>query len=130
VVRDKRTSSRPLHQPQSIDIEFNMPSSNIMNREALLAEKHVEILATPLLAIRGHLCFRCWMPHAGLKKCAGCRRVAYCGDQCQKIDWKAQHKKDCKKLRTVNQIEALETAPQRTAALWKSSLVCAKDALY
>jgi hypothetical protein len=114
-----------LHQPPSINtIRLHMASSNVINREALMAENHTDIMFTPLRAIRGHLCFRCWMPHTNLKKCAGCRRVAYCGDQCQKIDWKIQHKKDCKKLRMVNEIESLETAPRRTAALWKSSLVC------
>jgi splicing suppressor protein 51 len=100
-----------------------MSSSNIMRREALLAEKHTQILFTPLLAIRGHLCFRCWMPHTDLKKCAGCRRVAYCSSSCQAIDWKAQHKKDCKKLRTVNEIEGMEMAVRRTGAVWKESLV-------
>merc|ERR1711973_491799 len=27
--------------------------------------------------------------------CSRCRRVSYCGQYCQKLDWKAGHKKQC-----------------------------------
>jgi hypothetical protein len=30
-------------------------------------------------------------------KCAGCLRVSYCGEACQRVDWKHRHKKVCKK---------------------------------
>jgi hypothetical protein len=29
------------------------------------------------------------------KKCSGCKSVAYCSRDCQKKDWKAQHKSEC-----------------------------------
>ena len=32
----------------------------------------------------------------GSKKCSGCGKVSYCSRNCQMIDWKARHKKECK----------------------------------
>ena len=31
----------------------------------------------------------------GLKKCSRCQKARYCGAECQKIHWKAGHKKEC-----------------------------------
>ncbi|KAJ3555799.1 hypothetical protein NP233_g12121 [Leucocoprinus birnbaumii] len=31
-----------------------------------------------------------------LKTCGRCKSVFYCGARCQKLDWKARHKKYCK----------------------------------
>lgn len=33
------------------------------------------------------------------KRCSGCKSVWYCSTKCQTIDWKANHKKQCKKLK-------------------------------
>ena len=42
------------------------------------------------------LCANCGKPSAeGLRQCAGCKKVRYCGKECQKIHWK-QHKPMCK----------------------------------
>ena len=30
------------------------------------------------------------------KKCAGCRTQYYCDAKCQRVHWKAEHKKECK----------------------------------
>lgn len=30
-----------------------------------------------------------------LKVCVSCRKVAYCSVECQKLDWKARHRKEC-----------------------------------
>ncbi|KAF9459153.1 hypothetical protein BDZ94DRAFT_1312614 [Collybia nuda] len=44
---------------------------------------------------------RCWKCHAKppdkgtLQRCGGCKRVAYCGNECQREDW-MQHKAFCK----------------------------------
>eukprot|EP01116_Phalansterium_solitarium_P018745 TRINITY_DN5079_c0_g1_i1.p1 TRINITY_DN5079_c0_g1~~TRINITY_DN5079_c0_g1_i1.p1 ORF type:complete len:149 (+),score=7.93 TRINITY_DN5079_c0_g1_i1:780-1226(+) len=35
----------------------------------------------------------------GLKRCAGCERVSYCGKTCQTSHWKAEHKRVCKTLK-------------------------------
>ena len=39
-------------------------------------------------------CYYCEETTQDLKKCAKCRRVVYCGIECQRIDWK-RHKGDC-----------------------------------
>lgn len=36
-----------------------------------------------------------------LKLCRACRIVRYCSRKCQKIHWKAQHKKQCKHLQRL-----------------------------
>ncbi|KAF6753456.1 hypothetical protein DFP72DRAFT_901738 [Ephemerocybe angulata] len=33
------------------------------------------------------------------KVCAGCHTMSYCGAECQKADWKAQHREECRKAR-------------------------------
>ena len=37
----------------------------------------------------------CSSSSANLKACTGCRSVRYCGRECQRGHWKAQHKTDC-----------------------------------
>ena len=34
-----------------------------------------------------------------MQKCAGCGVVRYCSPECQKVDWKAGHKAECKRMR-------------------------------
>jgi len=98
-------------------------SSNIMNRETLREEHKIDIPSLPILAIRGHVCFRCLSPSEHLSKCAGCKRAVYCGKACQNQDWQVQHKKDCKILKRINAIEVQETVPSRSRELWTLSLV-------
>ncbi|KAF8178640.1 hypothetical protein K438DRAFT_1938715 [Mycena galopus ATCC 62051] len=38
-----------------------------------------------------------------LQKCTGCRRVAYCGKKCQKLDWKLDHKQCCPAFQQYNE---------------------------
>ena len=33
------------------------------------------------------------------RRCNGCKSVWYCSVKCQKVDWKSNHKKQCKKLK-------------------------------
>ena len=42
-------------------------------------------------------CSREGCENEGVSKCSGCKCVYYCGRECQYIDWKAGHKKTCKK---------------------------------
>ena len=38
---------------------------------------------------------RCKVTGAGMKACSQCKMVTYCSVKCQKMDWKASHKKAC-----------------------------------
>lgn len=38
-----------------------------------------------------------------LKKCAKCSSVRYCCRECQEVDWKNRHKRECKKLKEKRQ---------------------------
>ena len=35
---------------------------------------------------------------SSLEMCAGCRQTQYCSVKCQRADWKAVHKAECKQL--------------------------------
>jgi len=78
------------------------------DRERILASGVVDVPALPLGAVRGILCFRCFAPTKNLQKCGACRRVGYCSKECQKLDWTAVHKKQCKLLQQVNEIDSGE----------------------
>ena len=46
------------------------------------------------------VCHNCFKESTkGFKQCAGCKRVAYCSEVCQKAHWKSEHKIQCKELR-------------------------------
>jgi hypothetical protein len=97
-----------------------------MRREPTGKEEGTSIPTLPLLAVRGHLCFRCLSHSAKLSKCGGCKRAIYCGKSCQTLDWKFQHKNHCKILQVVNEAEAQEEAESRSCSEWKRLLVSIK----
>lgn len=33
-------------------------------------------------------------------RCGGCKRLLYCGERCQKLDWRARHKGECRQATT------------------------------
>ena len=33
-------------------------------------------------------------------RCAGCRKALYCGEECQKYDWRKRHRHECERART------------------------------
>lgn len=43
-------------------------------------------------------CWNCFKMAEGLKHCVSCKQAHYCGDECQKADWKAFHSQECSKL--------------------------------
>jgi len=97
-------------------------TSNSFNREECL-KNGAEIPSLPLLAIRGHLCFRCFQPAERLMRCAGCNRGFYCSKECQKRDWEVAHKGLCKYLKKINEIETKESAKWRSWEEYRDSLV-------
>jgi hypothetical protein len=44
-----------------------------------------------------NICAKCGLPDAA-KTCSKCHAVQYCGETCQKNDWKSNHKTQCKNL--------------------------------
>jgi hypothetical protein len=42
-------------------------------------------------------------------KCSGCKSVLYCGVECQKADWTANHKKECARLKDLQVPPLLES---------------------
>lgn len=83
-------------------------------REQLLASDVMDVPALPVGAVRGILCFRCFEPAAKILKCAACRRTGYCSKECQKLDWNVAHKKQCKILKQVNEMDLGDYREKRT----------------
>ncbi|KAJ7473006.1 hypothetical protein B0H11DRAFT_2282779 [Mycena galericulata] len=55
----------------------------------------------PLPAKMGLACHTCWKEmDVELFRCSGCRRISYCGTECQTTDWKV-HKSMCKALSSL-----------------------------
>jgi splicing suppressor protein 51 len=92
-------------------------------RERILASGVVDVPALPLGAVRGNLCFRCFEPSNNILKCAACRRAGYCSQKCQKLDWAVTHKKECKILQQINEVDLKDYSDSRTWADYRGSLV-------
>lgn len=45
---------------------------------------------------------KCMTKNVRLKRCRKCKSVFYCSKQCQKMDWKINHKKKCQEFATRN----------------------------
>ena len=50
--------------------------------------------------VRNKVCAYCKKPGA-MNKCEACEQRTYCDKKCQKKDWKAVHRGQCKKLQQV-----------------------------
>lgn len=81
----------------------------IFNRKDYL-QKGNDVPSLPVLAVRGHLCYRCFQPAPNMFKFTGCVRAAYCSKLCQKKDWTECDKSMCKRLKKINVIEKEEAA--------------------
>lgn len=102
------------------DRQFGL-HTNYANRERLLGADTdgapIGVPNIPLLAIRGWLCIRCLAHKPDLKACGACKRVRYCSERCQKVDWKCLHKDHCEMFRQINSEEA-ETAADAGPRSW------------
>ncbi|OAK99746.1 hypothetical protein IQ06DRAFT_150703 [Phaeosphaeriaceae sp. SRC1lsM3a] len=99
-----------------------MPSK-CKQRERILASGSVDVPALPLGAVRGRLCFRCFDSTDKILKCGGCRRAGYCSPECQKLDWKATHKSQCKVLQRVNEEDMKDYRGSRSWADYRGCLI-------
>lgn len=99
-----------------------MPSK-CKERERLFESGVADIPALPVGAVRGLLCFRCFEPSDTISKCAACKRAGYCSKSCQKLDWFAVHKKQCKILGRINEIDLEDYKETRTWDEYRASLV-------
>lgn len=45
-------------------------------------------------------CAGCQHDFDSLLRCSRCNSVEYCSKECQKVHWKAQHRRDCDRLKT------------------------------
>lgn len=66
-----------------------------------LDEKYEEVRSIPRMGICTNL--ECTLPGRKAERsemfyCGRCRFVCYCSTECQKMDWRASHKKECKEL--------------------------------
>jgi hypothetical protein len=56
---------------------------------------------SPLLEREESECSRSGCTHKAINLCTGCFYVAYCSKECQRIDWRAGHKKECQVCQRV-----------------------------
>jgi hypothetical protein len=56
-------------------------------------------------------CFWCKVL-PGTQRCAGCKRVGYCGPVCQKAHWKSTHKKTCQEKPAAEEEKKEEEKPK------------------
>lgn len=47
-----------------------------------------------------NICEYCGLQALGLPRCAKCKQVYYCSNECQRRDWKAKHKSKCKEFQS------------------------------
>ncbi|KAF2502521.1 hypothetical protein BU16DRAFT_554577 [Lophium mytilinum] len=79
------------------DSEGITPRFMVMNTVKRIAPRMVNVL--PAGTTSGSRCSACNSNEAYLDKalaaCAACKTVSYCSKECQKIDWRRGHKKQC-----------------------------------
>jgi splicing suppressor protein 51 len=106
-----------------------MPSK-CKERERLLESGVADVPALPVGAVRGYLCFRCFEQSDNILKCAACKRAGYCSKFCQKLDWSAVHKNQCKVLGRINEIDLEDYKESRTWDQYRGSLVGLPNSCY
>lgn len=63
------------------------------------------------------VCNRCLAHHRPAKACTGCKAVAYCGPACQRADWAAIHRLECKVFKRVQRSVDKDWLPTPVRAL-------------
>jgi len=102
---DWRKPERTIRVSEVAIQQLNMQSSPLRmimttNEKAALRIRQSKILP-PLLNSKlsnPHTCWSCFQTFAGpirLQVCGGCKVARYCGAECQKTDWKKEHKREC-----------------------------------
>ncbi|XP_033760721.1 uncharacterized protein LOC117342631 [Pecten maximus] len=51
------------------------------------------------------VCGYCGLKALGLPQCSGCKHIHYCSNECQRKDWKGQHRVKCKEIQRQVQKE-------------------------
>ncbi|KAF8856774.1 SET domain-containing protein [Acephala macrosclerotiorum] len=82
-----------------------------------ISDPHLILLEKAHLGSTCSWCFIKPEKSTTLKICAGCKIIRYCSATCQKNDWQAIHKKECKVLKALPDIP-----PTPTRALMQVSL--------
>ena len=70
--------------------------------------------ASVLPAALSICCAGCWTPQVAgraFKSCSRCLGPRYCGPECQKRDWTARHKAECKRLSQVRETQDASVPP-------------------
>ncbi|KAJ7022561.1 hypothetical protein C8F04DRAFT_1048921 [Mycena alexandri] len=71
----------------------------------------------PLPALMGLACHKCCKEmDVQLSRCGGCRRISYCGPECQNADWRV-HKPMCKALSSLEKNSRSSLAAARLVSL-------------
>ncbi|KAK0466216.1 uncharacterized protein EV420DRAFT_816754 [Desarmillaria tabescens] len=86
---------------------------------------------SPSILIAGHICWYCLRPFTDLSTgqsrlnratCSGCKRAWYCSKECQKNDWRIEHKALCKAFQGANKRD--RTMGHDASATRKERMFC------
>ena len=103
-----------------------------------MSESEFLLFPTPVLAVKGAICFTCLRAASRLNRCSGCKRVllvgamhqryladmynhSYCSQKCQKEDWGKGHKQLCPVLVEINGVD--RPCDHRTWSEYRHDLV-------
>lgn len=59
--------------------------------------------------------------------CSGCKQMHYCGKECQRDDWRAGHKEECKYFATPKFVQLLKTLTRNRLLLLRLLLNCKRQ---
>jgi hypothetical protein len=85
-LRSERASAFCRHDGQSEDTHQSLTAA-LAQLRALQHERPKEVV--------DRVCAQCLVSDASLLKCAFCKAVHYCSQQCQRAHWQASHRQAC-----------------------------------